>query len=107
SAYGASKAALRLFAKAAALEHARDGLRVNTVCPAGVETPMWQSMDLWKKLKSKHRSEEKVWKALSEEAPFGRFAKPEEIALCIAFFVSDESSYVSGSELVIDGGGGS
>ena len=68
---------------------------------------MWHSMDFWKKLKRKHRSEEKVWKALSKDAPFGRFAKSGEIASCIAFLVSDESSYVSGSELVIDGGGGS
>jgi len=107
SAYGASKAALRLFTKTAALEHAGDGIRVNAVCPGGVKTPMWQGMDFWKKLKQKHGSEEKVWKALSEDSPFGRLADPEEIASCIAFLVSDESSYVSGSELVVDGGGGS
>jgi NAD(P)-dependent dehydrogenase (short-subunit alcohol dehydrogenase family) len=107
SAYGASKAALRLFAKAVALEYARDGIRVNAILPGGVETPMWRTMDSWKRLKRKHRSEEKVWKELSADAPFGRFAKPQEVASCIAFLASDESSYVSGGELVIDGGGGS
>lgn len=93
--------------EATALEHARDGIRVNLIHPALVKTPMWQGMDFWKKLKRKHRSAEKVWKVLSEDSPMGRFAKPEEVASCIAFLVSDESSYVSGSELVIDGGGGS
>lgn len=107
SAYCASKAALRLFAKTVAFETARDGIRVNVVLPAGVETPMWKTMPFWEDLAKQHGSEAEIWKALSEQSPMGRFAKPEEIASCIAFLVSDESSYVSGSELVIDGGGGS
>jgi 3(or 17)beta-hydroxysteroid dehydrogenase len=107
SAYGASKAALRLFTKAAALEYAADGIRVNAVCPAGVKTPIWRATDMWKNLERKHRSEERIWKALGEDSPLGRFAEPQEVAACILFLVSDESSYVSGSELVIDGGGSS
>lgn len=107
SAYAASKAALRIFARCLALECVRDGIRVNAVLPAGVKTPMWKTMDSWDELMTKHGSEEAVWKALSEGSPMGRFAEPEEVAACIAFLLSEESSYVSGSELVIDGGGGS
>jgi NAD(P)-dependent dehydrogenase (short-subunit alcohol dehydrogenase family) len=107
SGYAASKAALRMLARCLALECARDGIRVNTVLPAGVRTPMWKAMDSWDELMMKHGSEDAVWKALSEGSPMGRFAEPEEVAACIAFLLSDESSYVSGSELVIDGGDGS
>lgn len=105
SAYAASKGALLIFAKCLALECARDGIRVNTVLPAGVRTPMWKTMDFWQDLMTKHGSEEAVWKALSKGSPMGRLAEPHEVAACIAFLLSEESSYVSGSELVIDGGG--
>ena len=109
SAYCASKAALRLFAKAVALECRENGdnIRVNTVHPAGVLTPMWESMDFWKDLVAQHGNEEGAWKALGalpEGSPLKRFATPAEIAQAILFLASDESSFVTGSELVVDGG---
>jgi 3(or 17)beta-hydroxysteroid dehydrogenase len=106
SAYAASKAALRLFAKSVALEcaQARDGVRVNTVHPAGVTTPMWQSAEFWSDLVRQQGSEEAAWKALAASTPLKRFAQPEEIAQAILFLASDESSYVTGTELVVDGG---
>jgi 3(or 17)beta-hydroxysteroid dehydrogenase len=104
SAYGASKAALRLFAKAVALEcrDAGDGIRVNIVLPAGVATAMWKGMDFWNDLLAQHGGDEAaVWRALSGG---GRFAEPEEIAHAILYLASDEASYVTGAEMVVDNG---
>jgi 3(or 17)beta-hydroxysteroid dehydrogenase len=106
SAYAASKAALRLFAKSVALECAQagDNIRVNTVHPAGVATPMWQGMDGWADLLAQHGSEAEVWRALAQRTPLKRFAEPDEIAQAILYLASDESSYVTGTELLVDGG---
>lgn len=103
SAYCASKAALRLFAKAVALECGPE-IRVNTVLPGGVETPMWRSMDFFAALVKQHGSEEAAWKAMGEAGPLKRFAKPEEIAEAILFLASDESAFITGAEIVVDGG---
>lgn len=109
SAYCASKAALRLFAKAVALECVANGdnIRVNTVHPSGVKTPMWKSMDFFHELVRKHGSEEAAWRALGatgSDAPLKRFATPEEIAHAILFLASDEASYITGAELPVDAG---
>jgi 3(or 17)beta-hydroxysteroid dehydrogenase len=109
SAYCASKAALRLLAKTAALECIEhgDNIRVNTVHPAGVVTPMWKTMDFWHGLVEQHGGEEGAWRALGalpEKSPLKRFATPAEIAQGILYLASDESSFVTGTELVIDGG---
>jgi 3(or 17)beta-hydroxysteroid dehydrogenase len=109
SAYCSSKAALRLLAKTAALECIEhgDNIRINTVHPAGVITPMWKTMDFWNELVKQHGSEEGAWKALGafpEKSPLKRFATPQEIAQAILYLASDDSSFVTGTELVIDGG---
>jgi 3(or 17)beta-hydroxysteroid dehydrogenase len=109
SAYCASKAALRLFAKSVALEciNAGDNIRVNTVHPAGVVTPMWQNMPFWNDLVEKHGGEEGAWRSLgayAEGSPLKRMATPLEIARAILYLASDDSSLTTGSELVIDGG---
>jgi 3(or 17)beta-hydroxysteroid dehydrogenase len=109
SAYCSSKAALTLLAKTVALECRENGhdIRVNTVLPAGVVTPLWKTMDFWPDLVAKHGGEEAAWKALGAlpgDAPLKRFAAPEEIAQGILYLASDESSFVTGAELVIDGG---
>ncbi|MEV7607327.1 SDR family oxidoreductase [Paenarthrobacter sp. NPDC089322] len=90
-AYVASKWALRGMTKAAALELASDGIRVNAVCPGETATPMvLNSTDPGTALPP-------------ESFPFGRWARPEEIAAAVLFLASDESSYMSGSEVVVDG----
>lgn len=106
SAYAASKAGLRLFAKSVALECAQagDGIRINTVHPAGVMTPMWKQSDFWDALLAEHGEEAAVWQALAAATPLKRFATPEDIAQAILYLASDESAYVTGTELVIDGG---
>ncbi|HXG67283.1 MAG TPA: glucose 1-dehydrogenase [Blastocatellia bacterium] len=101
SAYCASKAAVIHFSSTAALECVNSGLniRVNTVVPAGVKTPMWSKMPFWPEIEASE-----VWNAPPDAAPLKRFAEPEEIAGAILYLASDESSYVTGSKLVIDGG---
>lgn len=107
SAYCASKAALRLFAKAVALEckEAGDGIRVNTVHPGGVATPLWKSMPFWEDLVASHGGEEGAWRALGAGSEgVGRMATAAEIARAILYLASSDSSVTTGSELVIDGG---
>lgn len=106
SAYSTSKAGVRLFSKCAALEAAQTEprIRVNTVLPGGVMTPMWSSMEGWENWKEQAGTEAKLWEHLAEDTPLKRFAKPEEIALAILYLASDESQFVTGAELVIDGG---
>jgi NAD(P)-dependent dehydrogenase (short-subunit alcohol dehydrogenase family) len=105
SAYAASKAALRLFARSVALECAGDGIRVNTIHPAGVRTPMWTAAEFWTGILAEHGGdEEAAWRALAASTPLKRFAEPEEIAQAIAYLASDAATYVTGTELVVDGG---
>lgn len=104
SAYCSSKAAVRMFAKTVALECAGEGIRVNTVHPAGVKTPMWEGMAFFQDLVREHGGTAGAWEALERTSPMGRFATPGEIAAGILYLASDEASYVTGSELVIDGG---
>ena len=83
-----------------------DGIRINTLHPGGVKTPMWQSMTFFKDLVAEHGSEEAAFRFLEvENQAGGRFAASNEIAQAILFLASDDSSFVSGTELVVDGGG--
>ena len=96
AAYHASKGAVRLLTKTAALEYASDGIRVNSVHPGYVNTPM-----IGQALPEANVS---VLELIGEQVPLGRLAEPEDIARGVLYLASDESSYVTGSELVIDGG---
>lgn len=87
--YSASKGGVRLFSKATAIQHAKDKIRCNSVHPGPVETAM---------LSEEGRG------TLMDRVPLGRAGKPEEIAYGVLYLASDESSFVTGSELVIDGG---
>ncbi len=106
SAYCSSKAALRLFAKTVALECAANGdrIRVNTILPGAVKTPMWEGTQYWEELRAQHESDEAAWEALGAGAALGRVAEPGEIAQVILFLASSEASYMTGAELVVDGG---
>ncbi|MCH7905980.1 MAG: glucose 1-dehydrogenase [Chloroflexi bacterium] len=94
TAYHASKGACRTFSKAAAIQYAGEQIRVNSVHPGFVDTPMTAELH---SLPSVH--EERVAKT-----PLGRMGLPEDIAYGILYLASDESRFVTGSELVIDGG---
>jgi 3alpha(or 20beta)-hydroxysteroid dehydrogenase len=89
AAYGSSKWALRGLTQVAAAELAASGIRVNAVFPGPVETPML---------------DESTQARLAERSVMGRLAKPMEIADAVAFLVSEQASYITGSELVVDGG---
>ena len=105
AAYSASKAGLCMLAKAAAKE-CRDGgvpIRVNTVCPGGVKTPMWTGMPFFRELVQRLGSEEAAFESLAA-GPGGSFAEPSDIVAAILFLASDESRFVTGIDLVVDGG---
>jgi 3alpha(or 20beta)-hydroxysteroid dehydrogenase len=88
-AYGSSKWALRGLTQTAAAELAPSGIRVNAVFPGPIATPMLDAATQTR---------------LAETAMFGRLGQPREIADAVAFLVSDEASFITGSELVVDGG---
>jgi NAD(P)-dependent dehydrogenase (short-subunit alcohol dehydrogenase family) len=94
AAYHASKGAVRIFSKATAVQHAADKIRANSIHPGFVDTPM---------TKPGH-SNNAVAKVRMDATPLGRFGVPADIAMGCLYLASDESSWVTGTELVIDGG---
>jgi len=106
AAYCASKAAAIMLGRVAAAECTRNGsgVRVNTVVPGAVRTPMWEGMPFFAAMVKAQGSTEAAWTALAATMPQGRFAEPEEVAAAVVYLASDEAKYVTGTELVIDGG---
>ena len=100
-AYTASKGALSAFTRAMALGHAAEGIRVNSVAPGSVDTPMLRwAADLFKG----DDSVEDTVSAWGRMHPLGRVSTPDEVAAAIAYLASDDASAVVGSELRVDGG---
>jgi len=98
-AYCTSKGAVVMLTKAAAVDHARQGIRVNAVCPGDVETPMLLSG-------IEHRGDDaKLGLQKNGEAiPMGRVGQPSEIAQAVSFLASDEASFMTGHAMLVDGG---
>ena len=102
--YAASKAAVIHLARVAAKEGFASGIRVNAIAPGGVETPIWRSVEMFDEM-AKAQGEEAAFKAMAKAAtPMGRFAQPDEIAAQIAFLLSDDAAFTTGTCLVSDGG---
>ncbi len=99
AAYCAAKGGLVVMAKAMAIDHGPDGIRVNCVCPGDVETPM---------LTDDAQKRGMAWDdyhAGASDRPMGRIGTPEEIARAVLFLASDDASFITGESLVVDGGG--
>lgn len=90
--YGASKAAVRSFARTWANELAPRGIRVNVVSPGPTDTAMFD------------KASEELRKAVTSLIPLGRLGKPDEVASAALFLASEESSFTTGAELCVDGG---
>ena len=89
AAYHAAKGAVRLLTKQAAVEYGPYGVRVNSIHPGVISTPMNAGMDMSERIRV---------------TPLGRPGRAEEVAAAVLFLASDESSYITGTELVVDGG---
>jgi len=94
TAYNPSKAAVRVFTKSTALQYAKNNVRANSIHPGPVESEMLSQVYPDKNLKRKREI----------EIPLGRFASANDVCNAALFLASDESSYMTGSELVVDGG---
>ena len=92
--YQASKGAVRLFTKSTAIQYAKESIRANSVHPGPIVTPMTEGS----------RADAQRNQVTIERIPLGRYGEPEEVANGVLFLASDESSFMTGSELVIDGG---
>jgi NAD(P)-dependent dehydrogenase (short-subunit alcohol dehydrogenase family) len=93
SVYSATKAAVRSFARTWTTDLKDRRIRVNAVSPGFIDTPA-----------SRHVIDEERWNRISNTVPLGRFGTPDEIAKAVVFLASDDSSYITGTELFVDGG---
>jgi NAD(P)-dependent dehydrogenase (short-subunit alcohol dehydrogenase family) len=98
-AYCASKGGVVLLTKAMAIDHGRDGIRINCICPGDVDTPMLPQDAAARGL------DWKTYLAGCENRPMRRIGTPDEIAKAVLFLASDDSSFMTGAALVVDGGG--
>jgi NAD(P)-dependent dehydrogenase (short-subunit alcohol dehydrogenase family) len=97
AAYSATKGAISALVRCMAVDYARQGIRVNAVVPGATETGL-----MWNNVSS--TAVEQMRAQLNSEIPLGRLAQPSEVAKAVAWLLSDESEYVTGSHLVCDGG---
>jgi NAD(P)-dependent dehydrogenase (short-subunit alcohol dehydrogenase family) len=98
--YCATKGGVRLFAKAVAMEHAADNIRVNTVHPGVIDTPIWTKLSV----SAGRNTPIDPHEVAGGGVPLGRAGQAQDIANGVLFLASDASSYMTGAELVIDGG---
>jgi 3(or 17)beta-hydroxysteroid dehydrogenase len=105
-AYSASKGGLRLFSKAIAVDFARRryGIRVNTIFPGLIDTSLTKPLFESQVKPDSEKNIETIRQEMIDRYPIGRIGKPEEIASVVSFLAGDDSSYMVGAELVVDGG---
>ena len=96
--YSASKAAVRSFARVLTSEVKTRGIRVNSIAPGPIETPIYGKMGLPGEVV------EELGKGFAQAVPLGRFGKPSEIASTALFLASDDASFINGIEIEVDGG---
>jgi len=105
-AYSAGKGGLRLFTKAIAVDFARRGyrIRVNSIYPGLIDTPLTKPLFESRLKPGSEESLEDARSRILEQYPIGRIGRPDEIASVVRFLAGDDSSYMVGAELVVDGG---
>jgi NAD(P)-dependent dehydrogenase (short-subunit alcohol dehydrogenase family) len=97
-AYGATKGGLRALCRSLATAHGPEGIRVNTICPGDVDTPLLQDF-------FDHQAEpQDARREIEDRYPLGRFAAPIDIANVAVFLASEQSSYITGIDVIVDGG---
>jgi NAD(P)-dependent dehydrogenase (short-subunit alcohol dehydrogenase family) len=101
AAYGTSKAAIRFFTCIAALEGAPHQIRVNSISPGAVATPMWETTGMWPNLVAEEQGQEAALRALVADHGF---AEAEEIAAAVLFLASAAARHITGTDLVVDDG---
>ena len=94
AAYNAAKGAVLNYTRTLALDHARDGIRVNSVCPGPIDTPLAAPLLANPSIAREYR----------ERIPMGRVGRAEEVASVVAFLASEDAAYVTGAAIVVDGG---
>ncbi len=97
--YHAAKGAVRMMTKSDAVCYAKDGIRVNSIHPGWIWTPMLDEVG-----KNAPEGQDAFNRRLKGHIPLGRYGEPQDVAYAVLYFASDESKFVTGSELVIDGG---
>jgi NAD(P)-dependent dehydrogenase (short-subunit alcohol dehydrogenase family) len=97
-AYAASKGGVTMLTKAMALDHAREGIRVNCICPAIIETEMMAQVF------AAAPDPDALRRTRTEQLPIGRMGRPEDVAQLALFLASDEASWLTGAALPLDGG---
>ena len=92
--YQASKGAVRTLTKLVAVQYAKEGIRVNSVHPGPIVTPM----------NERSRSDPERYQSMLSRVPLGIFGEPDDVGYAVLYLASDESRFVTGSEVVVDGG---
>jgi NAD(P)-dependent dehydrogenase (short-subunit alcohol dehydrogenase family) len=101
-AYCTAKGAVIQMTKAMALDHAREGIRINAVCPGDTLVERWLAEGYSRN--AEHAPTEAMLAAMGAALPLGRVGRVEEIARAVLFLASDEASFITGTTLAVDGG---
>lgn len=106
AAYSTSKAAVRMLVRVAAKEcrAAGSAVRVNSISPAGVRTPMWSDQPFFRDLVQQLGSEDAAYHSLESQPGGTRFAMPEQVAAAACFLAGDDAAVITGTDLVVDDG---